>query len=690
MDYDADKLRNVMIAGHSGEGKTSLTEALLFVTKSTDRLGSIADGNTVSDFDAEEIRRKASISASVAPYDYKGVHVNLIDAPGLFDFELGMYEGVKAVETVLITVSARSGMLVGTHKAFKLAEKQGKARAFFISKIASENANFNKTVNALRDEFGNGVCPIIYPVIAEGKPTVYIDVLNNKAFTYSNGKPSPCDVPDTDGEFEIILHEISEAVAETDDELMEKFFADEPFTHDELVKGIKEGVKDGILYPVVCGDSLTLEGLDLAMDVINKLLPSPADVGSTAVYDKDGNEKDLKFDANGPLVAYVFKTVADPFVGKLSYVKVLSGKLTSAPLTNGNTGEQERPGKLLVVKGKKQTDTDAICAGDIGAVTKLDKTKTGQTLCGSEIYTCPAIEFPYASFSMAVFPKNKGDEGKIAAAIQKLTDEDRTIHYKVNGETGQQILSGLGEQHLEAAIARLKQKFGIDVELKQPRIAYRETIRAKAEAEGKHKKQSGGAGQFGVVQMRFEPLTDGTDYEFVNAIVGGVVPKEFIPAVEKGLKEALQHGVLAGYPMTGIRATLYDGKYHPVDSKEVAFKSAARLAYKAACVNAKPTLLEPIGTLKAYVPDSNTGDLMGEVNKRRGRVLGMNPAEDGLQCVEAEVPMAEMFDFTTYMRSATQGRGYFTLDFLRYDPLPSNLEAKVIEEAKDLREAEEE
>ncbi|MDO4566851.1 MAG: elongation factor G, partial [Oscillospiraceae bacterium] len=367
-----------------------------------------------------------------------------------------------------------------------------------------------------------------------------------------------------------------------------------------------------------------------------------------------------------------------------------SGKLTSSPMVNAASGEQERPGKLLSVKGKKQTDIDAIIAGDIGAVTKLDKTRTGDTLCAAgEVYTCPAIEFPYASFSMAVFAKNKGDEGKINSAIQRLIDEDRTVKYSINSETSQQLLAGLGEQHLETIVSRLKQKFGIDVGLEKPRVAYRETIRAKAEAEGKHKKQTGGAGQFGVVQMRFEPLPDG-DFEFVNAVVGGTVPKEFIPAVEKGLKEAMQHGVLAGYPMTGVRATLYDGKYHPVDSKEVAFKSAARLAYKAACANAKPTLLEPISSLKAYVPDSNTGDLMGEINKRRGRVLGMSPAEDGLQVVEAEVPTAEMFDFTTYMRSTTQGRGHYTLDFLRYEPLPGNLEAKVIEEAKDLREAEEE
>ncbi len=691
MDYAPDKIRNIMLSGHSGGGKTTLAEALLFITKASDRLGSVADGNTVCDFDAEEIRKKASMSAAIAPFDYSGCHVNLIDVPGLFDFELGMHEGIKACDSVIISVSARSGLSVGAIKAFKLATKNHKAKMFYIAKMDVENADFNKAYEALKGEFGSGVCPLVMPVLAEGKPTVYIDLLNMKAFTYNAGKATAVDVPDTKGLADEYLHAISEVVAETDEELMDKFFSDEPFTHDELVKGIKNGVKSGTLFPVVCGNSVGLEGLDLLLDDIVKILPSPAEAQSV-VKDKDGKEVSLKCDPNGPLVAYVFKTVADPFVGKLSFVKVLSGKLASSTaLTNANSGEVERPGKVVSVRGKKQTDMDCICAGNIGAVTKLDKTKTGDTLCSANaVYTCESAVFPMPSMTMAIFAKNKGDESKIASSIQKLLDEDKTISYTVNGETSQQLLSGLGEQHLESVVSKLKAKFGVEIGLEKPRVAYRETIRAKAEAEGKHKKQSGGAGQFGVVQIRFEPLLDGSDFEFVNAVVGGTVPKEFIPAVEKGLRDAIKHGVLAGYPMTGLKATLYDGKYHPVDSKEVAFKSAARLSYKAACANAKPTILEPIGTLKAFVPDSNTGDLMGEVNKRRGRVLGMNPAEDGLQLVEAEVPISEMYDFTTFIRSATQGRGHYSLEFLRYDPLPPNLEAKVIEDAKDLREAEEE
>ncbi|MEG1650565.1 MAG: elongation factor G [Oscillospiraceae bacterium] len=693
MAYAPDKIRNVMLAGHSGSGKTTLAEALMYITKSTDRLGTIADGNTVSDFDPEEIRRKASISTALAPFEYKECHVNLIDVPGLFDFELGNYEGIKAADSVIISISARSGVAVGTHKAFKIAKRNNKAKMFFIGKMAMEHADFFKVFDALKEQFGNCVCPVMMPITEEGKPTVYVDLLQKKAFTYNNGVETEVQMPKSNERMDQLLLAINEAVAETDDALMDKFFNDEPFTDEEIVKAVRSGVKSGIIAPVVCGDSTTLEGMIIVLEAIRKMLPSPADVGETVVEDMNGNETKVSYDPDGPLVAYVFKTVADPFVGKLSYVKVLSGKLTTdAPLINSRSEEHEKAGKLLFLKGKKQIETKEISAGDVGAITKLVNVKTGDTLCHADkLYKASTINFPKPSMTMAITTKIKGDEGKIATALQKLIDEDPTLHYKVDSETVQQVISGLGEQHLDVVASKLKSKFGVEIELTPPRVAFKETIRAKAEAEGKHKKQSGGAGQYGVVQIRFEPLTDGTDFEFVNAVVGGVVPKEYIPAVEKGLRDAMKHGVLAGYPMTGIRATLFDGKYHPVDSKEVAFKSAARLAYKAACAQAKPAILEPLGTLKAMVPDANTGDIMGEINKRRGRVLGMNPSdEEGLQLVEAEVPMSEMHDFTTYMRSSTQGRGKYTLEFSRYEPLPANLEAKVIEDAKDLREAEEE
>ncbi|MBR4928721.1 MAG: elongation factor G [Oscillospiraceae bacterium] len=691
MGFAPEKIRNILLAGHSSAGKTSFAEALLFLTRSSDRFGSVAAGTTVMDFEDEEIRRKASISLAVAPLEYNGIKMNLLDAPGLFDFELGMYEGVQAAEGVAVVLSARSGVSVGTEKAFKLAKNNKRSIMFFMGSTSVENADFRKTFKDLEDHFGSGVCPVVLPVIEEGKPTVFVDLLENKAYTYTDGKPTEVPVPDTNGYIDELMNDINEAVAEVDDDLMEKFFAEEPFTHDELVGGIKKGTKAGTLYPVIAGDSITREGIDLALKYFAALMPAPSDEEDYEVTDKDGNPVKLEISENGPLVAYVFRTVADPFVGKLSFVKVLSGKLTdsSSPVIAA-TGESERPGKLLVIRGKKQVDTKEISAGDIGAVTKLSSTHTGDTLCeAGNIFNVKSIEFPKPTMSMAIFAANKGDEGKISSGIQKLLEEDRTVTYHVNSETSQQIISGLGEQHLEVVVGKLKSKFGVEVGLQAPRIAYRETIRGTAEAEGKHKKQSGGAGQFGVVEMRFEPLP-GEDFEFVNAVVGGTVPKEFIPAVEKGIREAMLHGVLAGYPMVGFRATLYDGKYHPVDSKEVAFKSAARLAYKAACAQAKPTLLEPICTLKAYVPNDNTGDIMSEVTKRRGRVLGMNPAEDGLMLVEAEVPEAEMQDFTAFMRSSTQGRGTFSLDFLRYDPLPSHLEAKVIADAADLREEEDE
>jgi len=690
MGYAPEKIRNILLAGHSSSGKTSLAEALLFLTKSSDRFGSVAAGTTVMDFEDEEIRRKASVSLAVAPLEYNGTKVNLLDAPGLFDFELGQYEGVQAAETVAVVVSARGGIGVGAEKAFRLAQKNHRATMFFVTSTSVDNADFKKTFNELREKFGSNVCPIIFPVIEEGKKTVFVDLLENKAYTYDNHKATEVPVPDTDGYVDELLSDINEAVATTDDDLMEKFFMEEPFTHEELINGIKEGTKNGTLYPVFAADSLTLEGIELSLRNMVALMPAPTELNPYEVTDNSGETVELKCNANGPLAAYVFKTVADPFVGKLSYVRVLSGTLSAASaLVVANSGENERPGKILTMRGKKQIDTKEISAGDIGAITKLGSTHTGDTLCeAGNLYNVKAIDFPHPTMSMAMTAANKGDEGKISSAIQKLLEEDRTVSYRVNSETSQQIISGLGEQHLEVVVAKLKQKFGVEVALQAPRIAYRETIRGTAEAEGKHKKQSGGAGQFGVVQMRFEPLP-GEGFEFVNAIVGGTVPKEFIPAVEKGIREAMLHGVLAGYPMIGFKATLYDGKYHPVDSKEVAFKSAARLSYKAACAKAKPTLLEPIDTLNAYIPSDCTGDLMSEITKRRGRVLGMTPDEDGLTRIEAEVPEAEMLDFTAYMRSSTQGRGHFSTEFLRYDPLPGNLEAKVIAEAADLREAEE-
>ena len=687
MNYANKDIRNILVAGHAGCGKTTLIEALLFSTDpEMQRAGTVQDGNTVCDFDPEEQKRHASLAAAVAPVEYDGVKLNFIDVPGLFDFELGMYEGIHAAESVLITVSARSGVTVGAEKAFHLAEKNGKSKIIFVNKTDLENANYYKILENLKTKFGPSICPCVVPVRQDDGTILYVNLFSQKAFKYESGKQVQVELPEMGHRLEGLVAAMSEAVAETDDELMEKFFSGEPFTTEEIVNGLAKGCRSGAITPVFCGSAVNQQGLDMLLYNLKVLLPSPADVPAVLAEDAAGEPVEVTCDPAGPLAAYVFKTVADPFVGKLSYVKVASGTLKSdSALVNARTGEAERMGKLLYVKGKKQTDTTAIGAGDIGAVTKLPAAQTGDTLCGAGcVVKLPAPAFPTPTLSMAIRVAKKGDEGKIGSALARLMEEDPTLTYRMDTETGQQIISGLGEQHLDVVVAKLKAKFGVDVDLTVPRVAYRESVRKKCKAQGRHKKQTGGHGQFGDVWIEFEPC-DSEELVFEEKVFGGSVPKNYFPAVEKGLRQAAEHGVLAGYPVVGLKATLLDGSYHPVDSSEMAFIMAAKLAYKAALPEAGPMILEPVGTLKAHVPADNTGDVMGDVTKRRGRVLGMNPDEDGLQVVEAEVPMAEMQDFTTFMRQLTQGRGHFTLEFARYEPLPSNLEGKVIEEAKKLR-----
>ena len=687
MNYANKDIRNILVAGHAGCGKTTLIEALLFSTDpEMQRAGTVQDGNTVCDFDPEEQKRHASLAAAVAPVEYDGVKLNFIDAPGLFDFELGMYEGIHAAESVLITVSARSGVTVGAEKAFHLAEKNGKSKIIFVNKTDLENANYYKILENLKTKFGPSICPCVVPVRQDDGTILYVNLFSQKAFKYESGKQVQVELPEMGHRLEGLVAAMSEAVAETDDELMEKFFSGEPFTTEEIVNGLAKGCRSGAITPVFCGSAVNQQGLDMLLYNLKVLLPSPADVPAVLAEGAAGEPVEVTCDPAGPLAAYVFKTVADPFVGKLSYVKVASGTLKSdSALVNARTGEAERMGKLLYVKGKKQTDTTAIGAGDIGAVTKLPAAQTGDTLCeAGRVVKLPAPAFPTPTLSMAIRVAKKGDEGKIGSALARLMEEDPTLTYRMDTETGQQIISGLGEQHLDVVVAKLKAKFGVDVDLTVPRVAYRESVRKKCKAQGRHKKQTGGHGQFGDVWIEFEPC-DSEELVFEEKVFGGSVPKNYFPAVEKGLRQAAEHGVLAGYPVVGLKATLLDGSYHPVDSSEMAFIMAAKMAYKAALPEAGPMILEPVGTLKAHVPADNTGDVMGDVTKRRGRVLGMNPDEDGLQVVEAEVPMAEMQDFTTFMRQLTQGRGHFTLEFARYEPLPSNLEGKVIEEAKKLR-----
>ncbi len=685
--FKSDKIKNVALAGHSHSGKTSIVEAMLFAAGATDRLGKIYDGNTVCDFDSEEIKRRASVSSATAPLVWKDNKINLIDTPGLFDFAAGFYEGVRAGDIVLISVSAKSGVAVGTEKAVKLADKNKKSKMFFVNKLEIEHANFFKALEGLRSNFGSSVCPLVVPYVENEKVICYIDLIEMQAYEYANGKSKPVAIPEAAADvIDEALAELNEAVAETDHDLMEKFFSGEPFTKEELIKGVSHGIKENTLSPVFCGSAALLEGIDLLLNAIATLAPSAAECTGEIAVDAQGNEVEIKCSENDPLAAYIFKTVADPFVGKLSYFKVVAGKLSSdiTPI-NSRTEQPERLGKIIFMKGKKQEDTDYIGAGDIGAVSKLSEAETGDTFCDPKrVVSFKKTSFPSPCLSMAVTSKGKGDEGKISQALRRLMDEDPTLNFEMNVETKQQVLSGLGEQHLDVVCNKLKSKFSVEIELAAPRVAYRETIRKKVKVQGRHKKQSGGSGQFGDVWIEFEPC-DCEDMIFEEKVFGGSVPKNFFPAVEKGLREAIKNGTLAGYPLVGMKATLVDGSYHPVDSNEQSFRMAAHLAYKAGIPQASPALLEPIGSLKAVLPDANTGDVMGDLNKRRGRVLGMNPTDDGLTEIVADVPMSEMHDFATSLRSITQGRGSFEIKFARYELLPSMLEADVIEAAKSLK-----
>lgn len=684
--YDAKKILNIALAGHGGCGKTSVAESMIYLAKASERLGNIASGNTVLDYDSEEIKRQTSILTAVAPIEWKNTKINIIDTPGLFDFEGGVAEGMRAADSALIVVSGKDGINVGTEKAVKAATKAGLTKIFFVNGLCDESARFYRVFESLKATFGPSVCPVVVPYIVDGQANTYVNLFEYKAYKYeTDGTVTPTAIPDMGDRLEGLREAIKEAVAETSEELLDKFLMGEEFTPEEIILGVSKGVKDGTICPVFCGDAHNTFAFDQLLNSLVWLAPSAADKAEEIAVDIDGEPVEIAVNDSAAASAIVFKTVVDPFVGKLSYVKVLSGKISAdTPIVNMRTGAQERITKTLTVIGKKQVETDYIGAGDIGAIPKLTAVKTGDTLCSPlRKVVLDGISYPVSSYTMAIYPVTKGDEDKVAQGLAKLSDEDPTIKYAMNHETHEMLLSGLGEQHLDVVISKLKAKYNVDAVLKPQKIAYRETIRKKVSAQGRYKKQSGGHGQFGDVWIEFEPC-DCEGLEFAERVVGGAVPKNFFPAVEKGLRDSIQKGVLAGYPMVGLRATLYDGSYHPVDSSEMSFKTAASLAYKNGIPNASPVLLEPVGSLKVTLPDANMGDVMGEVNKRRGRVLGMNPASDkGMQVVEAEVPMAEMDNFATYLRQVTQGRGSFELAFARYEDAPQNVAQKVIEKAKE-------
>lgn len=681
--YAPDQIRNIALAGHASKGKTTLLEAMLHLAGATERAGKVADGNTVTDFDAEEKKRHISMASAVASIEYKSKKLNFIDTPGLFDFEQGAFEGLRAAETAVIVVSARSGLAVGAEKAFKNAGSRRMARVLVTTKMDDDRADFYKSFNGIVAKFGTAACPVVVPIISGGKVAAYYNMIDGKAYAYADGKRTESDAqPDDAPRFAAVQAVFTEAVASADEELMEKYFEGEELTPEEKIRGLKAGVADGSIIPVFALSGLAETACDLLLDFLAEVCPAPK---SEYAADADGEPIELTPDPNGPLAAVCFKTVADPFIGKLSYFKVISGKITAAtPAYNARTGKEERMGKLVSVFGAKQTDISELSAGDIGAVTKLGGFATGDTLCSAgQVVTLDGVHIPSATYAMAVEVAKKGEEEKVASGLSRLCEEDPSLHFGVNNETHQQILSGLGEQHLDVAMARLKSKFGVEATLVQPRVAYRETITMKVSAQGRHKKQSGGHGQFGDVFIEFEPY-DTEELVFAERVVGGAVPKNFFPAVEKGLRESMQKGVLAGYPMVGVKATLFDGSYHPVDSSEMSFKTAASLAYKEGIPKAMPVLLEPILTVTATVNDEAMGDVIGDINKRRGRVLGMTPSGDGSQEIMAEVPEAEMSTFSTAMRQMTQGRGSFTTAFARYDRCPEHIAQKIKAEASQL------
>lgn len=681
--YAPDQIRNIALAGHASKGKTTLLEAMLHLAGATERAGKVADGNTVTDFDAEEKKRHISMASAVASIEYKSKKLNFIDTPGLFDFEQAAFEGLRAAETAVIVVSARSGLAVGAEKAFKNAGSRRMARVLVTTKMDDDRADFYKSFNGIVAKFGTAACPVVVPIISGGKVAAYYNMIDGKAYAYADGKRTESDAqPDDAPRFAAVQAVFTEAVASADEELMEKYFEGEELNPEEKIRGLKAGVADGSIIPVFALSGLAETACDLLLDFLAEVCPAPK---SEYAADADGEPIELTPNPNGPLAAVCFKTVADPFIGKLSYFKVISGKITAAtPAYNARTGKEERMGKLVSVFGAKQTDISELSAGDIGAVTKLGGFATGDTLCSAgQVVTLDGVHIPSATYAMAVEVAKKGEEEKVASGLSRLCEEDPSLHFGVNNETHQQILSGLGEQHLDVAMARLKSKFGVEATLVQPRVAYRETITMKVSAQGRHKKQSGGHGQFGDVFIEFEPY-DTEELVFAERVVGGAVPKNFFPAVEKGLRESMQKGVLAGYPMVGVKATLFDGSYHPVDSSEMSFKTAASLAYKEGIPKAMPVLLEPILTVTATVNDEAMGDVIGDINKRRGRVLGMTPSGDGSQEIMAEVPESEMSTFSTAMRQMTQGRGSFTTAFARYDRCPEHIAQKIKAEASQL------
>ena len=673
MSYEPKNIRNVALLGHGNSGKTTLAESMLFMTGAIDRQGKVTDGNTVCDYDPEEVKRQITISLSVAPVEFGGAKINVLDCPGYFDFAGEVACALRAVEAGIILVTAKDGLSVGAERSWKLLKAANLPTMFCISKLDEEHGDYGAVLDALREKYGSIVCPVTAP-LSDGSGM--IDLVKGVAFKVNGNKRTEIPIPDADkAKAEDMRAELMEAAAGADEELMEKYFDAMELDVPDIIKGLKLGVKDRSVIPVVGSCAATGIGTGAILQAIVDYVPAPVDM--------DG------IDPSGAPAGFVFKTVSDQF-GKYSLVKVTSGKITAdLSLRDVRAGSTDKLGRLYTMCGKKTTETKEACCGDIVAVGKMDKWKTGDTVCDPKSdVEYPAVEIAEPVYSMAIAPKTKGQDDKVGTGLARLNEEDISFTLVNNGETHQMVISGAGDIQVDVLCAKLKSRFGVDVELKPAKVAYREKIKGKVEAHGRHKKQSGGSGQFGDVWIRFEPQEEQDDLIFAEEVFGGSVPKNFFPSVEKGLRNAVQKGVLAGYPLVGLKATLYDGSYHPVDSNDMAFQTAARLAYQDGIPKAKPTILEPIGLLRVTIPDANLGDIMSDISsKRRGTVLGMN-AEDGMQTVEAEVPLAEMGSYTIDLRSMTQGRGSFSCKFIRYEEAPGNVQQKVIEDAKNAAEEE--
>ena len=685
----ANDIRNICLLGHGGSGKTTLAESMLFMTGGTDRFGKVADGNTVCDYDAEEIKRNISISLAMAPVKYKNVKINVLDAPGNFDFAGEALCALRAAECAVLVCGAKDGLSVGALRSWKMLGS--KPRMIFINRTDEENSDYTACLEALKGRFGTALAPIVAPVMdGNKKVTGIVDLLHNKAYEVKGGKAAECAIPaDVADEVEALRAELMESAAGADEELMEKFFDTMELTPEEIAKGLKIGVRDGSVAPVLCGSAVTGLGVDMLMQTIVDLVPVATDMPAESASTEGGDAVEVAHDASGATAAIVFKTISDQY-GKYSLVKAVRGNITSdMSLYNTTTGNTEKLGRLYTIKGKKNEETKEICCGDIGAIAKMDRVRTGDTLCDAKnVVRLEGMPFAEPCYSRAIAPKARGQEEKIGSGLNRLNEEDPTFTVVNNPETHQTVVSGAGDIQIDVLVSKLKTRFGVEAELDTPRVAYREKIRKQVRKQGRYKKQTGGSGQFGDVHIIFEPQEESEDMIFEENVFGGSVPKNFFPAVEKGLRESCLHGVLAGYPMVFLKATLVDGSYHPVDSSEIAFKLAAGLAYKAALPEASPVLLEPVCELKVTVPDQYMGDILGDLNKRRGRVMGMNPTSDGDQVIEAEVPEAEMMSYAIDLRSMTQSRGSFVMHFVRYEQCPADAQEKAIAAAKALAEAE--